>query len=62
MAKALDSSRMGVMHEGRLLLTMAVPMMLSMIVQALYNVVDSTIRSGASSPTEYDRRSRVSVP
>ena len=37
----LDSSRMGVMHEGKLLLTMAVPMMLSMLVQALYNVVDS---------------------
>ncbi|MBQ7144072.1 MAG: MATE family efflux transporter [Oscillospiraceae bacterium] len=37
----LDSSRMGEMHEGRLLLTMAVPMMLSMLVQALYNVVDS---------------------
>ncbi len=29
------------MHEGKLLLTMAVPMMLSMLVQALYNVVDS---------------------
>jgi len=32
---------MGEMHEGRLLLKMAVPMMLSMLVQALYNVVDS---------------------
>ena len=37
----LDSSRMGEMHEGKLLLSMAVPMMLSMMVQALYNVVDS---------------------
>lgn len=36
-----DSVRMGEMPEGRLLLTMAVPMMLSMLVQALYNVVDS---------------------
>ena len=36
-----DSSLMGEMHEGRLLLTLAVPMMLSMLVQALYNVVDS---------------------
>lgn len=39
--KRLDSRRMGEMPEGRLLLEMAVPMMLSMLVQALYNVVDS---------------------
>ena len=32
---------MGEMPEGRLLLSMAIPMMLSMLVQALYNVVDS---------------------
>lgn len=32
---------MGEMPEGKLLLTLAVPMMLSMIVQALYNIVDS---------------------
>ena len=37
----LRSERMGEMPEGRLLLQMAVPMMLSMLVQALYNVVDS---------------------
>ena len=39
--KRLDSRRMAEMPEGRLLLDMAVPMMLSMLVQALYNVVDS---------------------
>ena len=39
--RRLDSSRMGEMPEGKLLLSMAVPMMLSMLVQALYNVVDS---------------------
>ena len=39
--KRLDSRRMGELPEGRLLLQMAVPMMLSMLVQALYNVVDS---------------------
>ena len=44
----LDSSRMGEMHEGKLLLTMAVPMMLSMLVQALYNVVDSVYVSQVS--------------
>ena len=37
----IDSRRMGEMPEGRLLITMAVPMILSMMVQALYNVVDS---------------------
>ena len=34
-------NKMGVMPENKLLLNMAVPMMLSMLVQALYNVVDS---------------------
>ncbi len=34
-------NKMGVMPVGRLLLTMAAPMVLSMLVQALYNVVDS---------------------
>ena len=37
----LNSKRMGEMPEGKLLLTLAVPMMLSMLVQALYNIVDS---------------------
>ena len=37
----MESKRMGTMPEGRLLLTMAIPMMLSMLVQALYNIVDS---------------------
>lgn len=32
---------MGEMDEGKLLLTLAVPMILSMLVQALYNIVDS---------------------
>ena len=34
-------NKMGVMPVGRLLATMSVPMMISMLVQALYNVVDS---------------------
>ena len=37
----VHSQRMGTMPEGKLLLSMAVPMMLSMLVQALYNIVDS---------------------
>ena len=34
-------NKMGIMPVSRLLITMAVPMILSMLVQALYNVVDS---------------------
>ena len=34
-------NKMGVMPIGRLVLSMSVPMMLSMLVQALYNIVDS---------------------
>jgi len=34
-------NKMGIMPENKLLISMAVPMMLSMLVQALYNVVDS---------------------
>lgn len=34
-------NKMGVMSTGKLLFSMAVPMMLSMLVQAFYNIVDS---------------------
>lgn len=34
-------NKMGVMPVGRLLISMSVPMMISMLVQALYNIVDS---------------------
>lgn len=34
-------NKMGVMPENKLLISMAVPMIISMLVQALYNVVDS---------------------
>lgn len=38
---ALKDNKMGTMPLGRLLINMATPMVLAMIVQALYNVVDS---------------------
>lgn len=41
-------NKMGVMPVGRLLLSMSVPMMISMLVQALYNVVDSIFVSRIS--------------
>ena len=34
-------NKMGVMPVNKLLLSMSIPMMVSMLVQALYNVVDS---------------------
>ena len=37
----LQENKMGVMPVGKLLLNMALPMVISMLVQALYNVVDS---------------------
>lgn len=39
-------NKMGTMGIGRLLISMSVPMMLSMLVQALYNIVDSIYVSG----------------
>ena len=41
MQTTLRENKMGVMPIGKLLANMAVPMILSMLVQALYNVVDS---------------------
>lgn len=41
MSNTLKENKMGVMPVGKLLVNMALPMIISMIVQALYNVVDS---------------------
>ena len=41
-------NKMGVMPEGRLLINMSLPMMISMLVQALYNIVDSIFVSRIS--------------
>ena len=41
-------NKMGVMPEGKLLADMAIPMMFSMMLQALYNVVDSYFVSRVS--------------
>ena len=38
---APQENKMGVLPVGKLLAGMAVPMMISMLVQALYNIVDS---------------------
>lgn len=41
MSTATTQNKMGVMPVNKLLISMALPMMISMLVQALYNVVDS---------------------
>ena len=40
-AQSLKENKMGTMPIGRLLLNMSLPMVMAMVVQALYNVVDS---------------------
>lgn len=37
----MEENKMGVMPVNRLLMSMSLPMMVSMLVQALYNIVDS---------------------
>ena len=37
----MEENKMGVMPIGKLIVTMSLPIMISMLVQALYNVVDS---------------------
>lgn len=44
----LKENKMGVMPENKLLLSMSLPMMASMLVQALYNIVDSIFVSRVS--------------
>ena len=41
MSEELQENKMGTMPVNRLLVTMSLPMIISMLVQALYNVVDS---------------------
>lgn len=44
---------MGVMPENKLLLSMSVPMMLSMLIQALYNIIDGLFVAGIS-PEQFE--------
>lgn len=43
-----QENKMGVMPEGKLLISMSLPMMISMFVQALYNIADSAFVSKIS--------------
>lgn len=48
MEEVRQENKMGTMSEGRLLMNMSLPMMISMLVQAMYNVVDSIFVSHVS--------------
>ena len=48
MRERIPENKMGTMPVGKLLADMAIPMMISMLVQALYNVVDSVFVSRIS--------------
>ena len=43
-----NENKMGIMPVGKLLITMSLPLMISMVVQALYNIVDSVFVSRVS--------------
>lgn len=48
MEEVRQENKMGTMPEGRLLMNMSLPMMVSMLVQAMYNIVDSIFVSRVS--------------
>ena len=48
MSTAVKENKMGYMPENKLLLSMSIPMMLSMLIQALYNIVDGLFVAGIS--------------
>lgn len=55
----LQENKMGTMPVGRLLFSMAVPMMVSMLFQALYNVVDSIFVAKLSQGRNERRVARI---
>lgn len=53
MNTSTKENKMGVMPENKLLLSMSVPMMLSMLIQALYNIIDGLFVAGIS-PEQFE--------
>ena len=53
LSTAVKENKMGYMPENKLLLSMSVPMMLSMLIQALYNIVDGLFVAGIS-PEQFE--------
>lgn len=54
--RGIPENKMGVQPIKKLLLTMSIPMILSMLVQALYNIVDSIFVSRISAVDDYALR------
>ena len=52
---------MGTMPEGRLLFKLALPMILSVLVSSLYNIVDSIFVSGGAALQIFDLNRRGSA-
>ena len=48
MNSTVKENKMGYMPENKLLLNMSIPMMLSMLIQALYNIIDGLFVAGIS--------------
>lgn len=53
MKELQQENKMGVMSEGKLLFSMALPMIISMLVQAMYNIVDSIFVGAYDPQTNY---------
>ncbi len=53
LSSTVKENKMGYMPENKLLLSMSIPMMLSMLIQALYNIVDGLFVAGIS-PEQYE--------
>ena len=53
MSTSVKENKMGYMPENKLLLSMSIPMMLSMLIQALYNIVDGLFVASIS-PEQYE--------
>ena len=53
MSTQIRENKMGYMPENKLLLSMSIPMMLSMLIQALYNIVDGLFVAGIS-PEQFE--------
>ncbi len=50
---SVKENKMGYMPENKLLLSMSIPMMLSMLIQALYNIIDGLFVAGIS-PEQFE--------
>ncbi len=53
MSTTIKENKMGYMPENKLLLSMSIPMMLSMLIQALYNIIDGLFVAGIS-PEQFE--------